>query len=511
MGRGPDEPLRELPGDIQRPELLRRDATTAPLHALVREHLETFLARFEDEHGGRRLPRYVENELRAFLACGDPAHGFCRIHCPGCASDLLVPFSCKGRAFCPSCGGRRMAEAAAHLVDRVLPFAPIRQWVLSVPWALRLKMACDPSLCRAVARAFLRAVSARYRRDARSQGLLDAAHYQRTFGAPRAQTGAVNFVQRFGSSLGLNVHFHALFVDGAYVTAGPTSRIRFHPATPLTHEDVARVQRDAMRRIERVLVSRGIYMEDPSSGSGDQEESLLPFLQAASIQSKVALGPESGRSIPRLLDPALAIRSEQAVVPAPDELCYESAGYSLHAATRIEAEDRDRLERLVRYVARPPLAQGRLEVRGDGKVKWSLRRPWRDGTRAFVFDPLTFLERLVALVPHPREHQLTYFGVLAPASPLRDAVVPARPQRERRPDTDEPDAGAHSTRRSWADLLERTFGVDVLRCPRCGGRRHRIATITDPLVARKILAHFGLRCAPPELAPARPPPQASFA
>ena len=74
----------------------------------------------------------------------------------------------------------------------------------------------------------------------------------------------------------------------------------------------------------------------------------------------------------------------------------------------------------------PTLARGRLEVRGDGRVKWSLRRPWRDGTRAFVFDPLTFLERLAALVPHPREHQWTYFGILAPASPLRDAVVPRR-------------------------------------------------------------------------------------
>lgn len=161
-------------------------------------------------------------------------------------------------------------------------------------------------------------------------------------------------------------------------------------------------------------------------------------------------------------------------------------------------------------VARPALAQGRLEVRGDGKVKWSLRRPWRDGTRAFVFDPLTFLERLVALVPHPREHQLTYFGVLAPASPLRDAVVPVPPPTKRDPETGAPDSCTHSARRSWAELLERTFGIDVLRCPRCGGRRHQIATITDPIVARKILAHLGLRCEPPELAPARSPPQLRF-
>jgi hypothetical protein len=53
--------------------------------------------------------------------------------------------------------------------------------------------------------------------------------------------------------------------------------------------------------------------------------------------------------------------------------------------------------------------------------------------------------------------------------------------------------------------------VDVLRCPTCGGRRHRVATLTDPLVARRILHHLGLRAEPPPLAPARPEPQLRFA
>ena len=115
----------------------------------------------------------------------------------------------------------------------------------------------------------------------------------------------------------------------------------------------------------------------------------------------------------------------------------------------------------------------------------------------------------LALVPHPREHQWTYFGVLAPASPLRDAVVPRSPERRQPAEGDDPCARA--SRRSWAELLERTFAVDVLRCPKCGGRRHRIATITDPIVARKILLHLGLRAEPPELAPVRPEPQRRFA
>jgi hypothetical protein len=100
---------------------------------------------------------------------------------------------------------------------------------------------------------------------------------------------------------------------------------------------------------------------------------------------------------------------------------------------------------------------------------------------------------------------------LAPASPLRDAVVPRPVRAERDRETAEPDSCAQSSRRTWAELLERTFGVDVLRCPRCGGRRHRIATITDPIVIRKVLAHLGLRTEPPALAPARPNPQTRFA
>jgi hypothetical protein len=64
----------------------------------------------------------------------------------GCGLDRVVAFSCKGRGFCPSCGGRRMADTAAHLVDRVLPEVPVRQWVLSLPFALRYRLAYDAPL-----------------------------------------------------------------------------------------------------------------------------------------------------------------------------------------------------------------------------------------------------------------------------------------------------------------------------------------------------------------------------
>jgi hypothetical protein len=114
------------------------------LYGAVVGHLESFLARQRER--GRLVPRFVERELRAFLDCGVLARGFLRIHCDACRLDRIVAYSCKCRGFCPSCGGRRMADTAAHLVDRVFPEVPVRQWVLSLPFALRYRLAYDSSL-----------------------------------------------------------------------------------------------------------------------------------------------------------------------------------------------------------------------------------------------------------------------------------------------------------------------------------------------------------------------------
>jgi len=81
---------------------------------VVRDHVETFRAQAASLRDGDGLPRFVEREFREFLRCGWLAGGFARLHCGACGLDRLVAFSCKGRGCCPSCGGRRMAERAAH-------------------------------------------------------------------------------------------------------------------------------------------------------------------------------------------------------------------------------------------------------------------------------------------------------------------------------------------------------------------------------------------------------------
>src|SRR5437870_1529743 len=220
------------------------------LHRVVREEIEPFLARARARE--RPAPHFVEQELRAFLRCGILAHGFLRLRCDDCGHERLVAFSCKRRGFCPSCGGRRMADTAAHLVDRVFPAVPIRQWVLTLPYPLRYRCAYDAKLTTEVLRAFLRALFAELRRRVR-----------RHWGVRAEQCGAVTFLQRFGSALNLNLHFHTLALDGAYPYPDEHGETpRFFALRPPRHDEVMRVLAGTARRIARLLESRAEEEDD---------------------------------------------------------------------------------------------------------------------------------------------------------------------------------------------------------------------------------------------------------
>ena len=187
--------------------------------------LEAFVAQRRGPEGDG-LPAYVEGELRRYLACGILAHGFTRVRCAGCKAERLVAFSCKGRGVCPSCGARRMSDTAARLVERVLPVAPYRQWVLTVPFALRFRLARDPArITRGARRA---AAGHPPEPSTAGQGARAAA----------GETAAVTFVQRFGSALNLHPHLHAVVPDALFVKEGDA--VRTVPLPPPTTEEVRR-------------------------------------------------------------------------------------------------------------------------------------------------------------------------------------------------------------------------------------------------------------------------------
>jgi hypothetical protein len=157
----------------------RRRPERTPLYRAVQGHLETYLALARrGAHRRAGVPAHVEGEFRHYLDCGILAHGFARARCGECGLDFLIAFSCKGRALCPSCNARRMAEVAAHLVDQVFPPRPVRQWVLSVPKRLRYFLRRDTEAISAVLHILLRVIEARLR--------------QRS-GCPGGRLGAVSF------------------------------------------------------------------------------------------------------------------------------------------------------------------------------------------------------------------------------------------------------------------------------------------------------------------------------
>src|SRR5215468_2565306 len=121
-----------------------------------------YLAALDADPDASGLPAYVQREFYDYLRCGILAHGFLRLGCDTCHKELLVPFSCKRRGFCPSCAGRRMAQMAAHLVEQVLPWVPTRQWVVSVPIPLRYWTASSPDLTATVHTIIRRTIAQYY-------------------------------------------------------------------------------------------------------------------------------------------------------------------------------------------------------------------------------------------------------------------------------------------------------------------------------------------------------------
>jgi len=332
--------------------------------------------------------------------------------------------------------------------------------------------------------------------------------------------GAVAFIHRFGSSLNEHVHFHVCAVDGVFeevvgegdagdADAHAQARAQahspgviFHPATGVTADAVGQAQASLRRRILRAFVGRG----------------LLEGFEAQEM------------------------------------LAYRHSGFSVDTSVYIAAQDRAGLERLLRYCARPPFALDRLRKAGSelvyrcakqhsepGSARCDQRNAKR-GVRAddITLTPLELIDRFAKLVPPPRAHRHRYFGVLAPNSPHRAAVValaagqtagagtdmaqtepggvpasmdvtvdamgvatvgvpgqsePAQPMRPKRP--------AHYL---WAVLIARIYEAFPLVCPICGGQMRIIAFITYSADIRQILEHIGVDSEPPRITPARGPP-----
>ncbi len=281
---------------------------------------------------------------------------------------------------------------------------------------------------------------------------------------PAASYGGITYIHRFGSMLNAHMHNHSCIIDGLFAETG--NELRFYEAVGLTQKVIQTTQETIRKRVLRQFVRCGLL-------SSDDTEQMQAW--------------ENG------------------------------GGFSLHARVRIAANDREGLERLFRYCARPIYAGERLSWQEkDERLIYRLPKPQHDGQTVLRLTPMEFLDRMAMLIPPPRSHRHRYHGVLAPNASLRQAVseragLPVNGEREvsedetNSVDTEEQTSGRYFSS-LWAMLLARIFEINPLVCSSCGGEMKIIAFVTEMEPVGRILRHVGESDHAPAISLARGPP-----
>jgi hypothetical protein len=241
-------------------------------------------------------------------------------------------------------------------------------------------------------------------------------------GRPGARCGAVSFVSRAGGAVNLNVHFHDLVLDGVYERDG--DQAVFRRVVAPRPADLSWVVRRFGERALRWLRRHGLLDDrcrEERSNEADQGTALDACAQLALRFGPLETVEHRGR-------PAPGEDEEASFSPRPGgRWSAEWEGFRVHAGVRIAAGDDEGREQLCRYAARPGIALSRMTLLDDGRIAYRVRHPFGPHGLHRVMTPIEFLARLAAIVPPPRYPLQSYYGVLAPASKWRAAVVPRPP------------------------------------------------------------------------------------
>lgn len=314
-----------------------------------------------------------------------------------------------------------------------------------------------------------------------------------------------------------------LFLDGVYIDSENESNTRFRWVKAPTSVELTQLTHTIAHRVGRFLERQGLLERDAENSylSGDAVEGgLLDQLLGHSITYRIAVGPHAGRKV-------FTLQTLPDCNEPSDDRVGKVAGFSLHAGVAAKANERKKLERLCRYIARPAVSEKRLSLLRNGYVRYELKTPYRDGTTHVIFEPMDFIAfshedfvfvlsgetRLVALVPKPRVNLTRFHGVFAPNSAHRAQVTPSKRGKGHKVRTtgspEDPTPAERRAAMTWAQRLKRVFNIDIETCNSCGGHVKIIACIEDPVVIEKILTHLDSRVAGDaarRLPPSRAPP-----
>jgi len=358
----------------------------------------------------------------ARLPCAGEAH----LRCVACGLGASVRFRCAGRCD-HECEHKERAAAA---LLRVIPRVPVRHWVLTLPGALRTASAVDQRLVRELSREFISKVFAFVR------GRSDETR--------PIQCGAVSLVHRAARALVLDVHVHALVLDGGYVATGrgPDEFV------PMEGEPSVDELAALCASLREALLER--WRRRRATAAGDE-------LWRIAVEQSLAVGPVAATAVRRIK--VQSIEGVETIAPARSRrvgIGAQKDGLGVHVMERIDGAARGSLAALARYLVRAPVALADLEPGKPGRVVHRLARPFADGSTHVEFSTDELARRLVALSPTRHVHRVSYHGALAPgaaakwrARPLqlvlvdgpRIARVRRKPPRGRASPGDPPECG----------------------------------------------------------------------
>jgi len=302
-----------------------------------------------------------------------------------------------------------MCNTAAHLVDRVLPNLPLRQWVATIPYELRPLAAAKPDVLAAIGRIFVEVVLREQKREG---------------GKPKAEGGAVCFVHRAGGSLNLSPHFHVLALDGLVHDA--SEELCFDEALPPSPEMLDRVVQTLRKRVLGWLRRHGYIEERELEDRSNEVAEPTALERCAQIAFAKGTFARLGDSDAHSAD---ADESRAHEPKRRGRYTVELEGFNINAGVRVDADNDVGREKIARYCSRPSISLERLSLLDDGRVAYRVRHSRRGETHR-VMEPLEFMARLAALVPPPRHALTKYFGVLSSHSRLRAEVVPRLAQSQ---------------------------------------------------------------------------------
>ncbi len=320
--------------------------------------------------------------------------------------------------------------------------------------------------------------------------------------------------QRVDSAIRLNTHFHILSLDGVYVRQYPDDHhgeLTFHALPPPTRGETEDIARRIADRVDAILEKHGRSLDrDEADAEPTQVQLEHPALAVCYDAATLGVGISGDRAgQPQLRLMLTDVEQKPERQPLPDEPVAEVRGVNLYGKQWVDGIDRKQIERLARYITRPPIAQERLTRRDDDTLFLGFKKQWKDGSVGLVLQPEDLLVRLCAAVAPPRFHMVRYFGVLSSHSSHRSRVVPEPPEDTtcHRPAPaagdqlellgEEDGCSSNTNRYRWAWMLAHVFRADVEICVKCGGCMRWVEVAKTEAAAHRLMVQLGYAPQPP--------------